>query len=424
MRKYKALLLTCLIVVTVSLLYTGCLKDRVRGVESYTIYTPVYALKSTIRAAINGNPSQPVTQTGQIYTKGSYIYLNDVNAGIHIIDNSDPTHPVQIAFLNIPGNENIAIRGNILYADMYEDLLAIDITNPHQVKITGTLWGFFTGRYYGSDSNSIVATWIKKDTSIPVGAPQPMGWYSSPGGVMVYAANGAPVPAASNASSAATGTAGSNAVMTLIGDYLYAIPEEHTLGVVKVTDSTQPTKIQSSAGGYDLETIFPLQNNLLVGSKEGVFIYSIATPGQPVQVSEFEHGTACDPVIANQNFAYVTLHAGTGCGGSANELDVLSAQDLSQATLLKTYPMTSPSGLCLDGSLLFVCDGPGVKVFNAAAPANLQLLSELNVSNSSDVIAANNLLIVVTTSGLYQYDYTDPTHITPLSYLPVNTVAP
>jgi predicted alternative tryptophan synthase beta-subunit len=86
--------------------------------------------------------------------------------------------------------------------------------------------------------------------------------------------------------------------------------------------------------------------------------------------------------------------------------------------------MTSPSGLCLDGSLLFVCDGPGVKVFNAAAPANLQLLSELNVSNSSDVIAANNLLIVVTTSGLYQYDYTDPTHITPLSYLPVNTVAP
>jgi len=40
MRKYKALLLTCLIVVTVSLLYTGCLKDRVRGVESYTIYMP------------------------------------------------------------------------------------------------------------------------------------------------------------------------------------------------------------------------------------------------------------------------------------------------------------------------------------------------------------------------------------------------
>lgn len=418
MRKNKGWLLICLFAVMVSVLYTACLKDRVRGTESYTIYTPVYSLKSTVRAAINGNPSQPVAQAGQIYTKGNFIYLNDVNAGIHIIDNTDPTHPVQTAFLNIPGNENIAIRGNILYADMYQDLLAIDISNPHQAKITGTLWDFFFGRNFGADSNSVITSWIKKDTTVPVGAPQPQGWYGVPGTVF-YAYNGAPVPAASEASTAATGTAGSTATMTLIGDYLYAIPEEHSLGVANVTDSSQPAKIQTTAGGFDLETIFPLQNNLLVGSKEGVFIYSIANPAQPVQLSEFKHGTACDPVIADQNYAYVTLHAGSGCGGSANELDVLNAQDIANASLLQTYPMISPSGLCLDGSLLFVCDGPGVKVFNAADPTNLQLLTELNVSNSSDVIAANHLLIVVSMGGLYQYDYTDPTHITQLSYLPV-----
>jgi hypothetical protein len=419
MRKNKAWLLACGIAVIASLLYTGCLKDRIRGTQSYTIYTPVYTLKSTVRAAINGNPNQPVAQAGQIYTKGNFIYLNDVNVGIHIIDNSDPTHPVQTAFLNIPGNENIAIRGNILYADMYADLLAIDISNPHQVKITGTLWGFFFGRNYGygSDSNSIITSWIRKDTSFPIGAPEDQGWYGVPG-TGYYTASSAAVPAAANAA-AATGTAGSTAVMTLIGDYLYAIPEEHSLGVVDVTDSSQPAKVQTTAGGFDLETIFPLQNNLLVGSKEGVFIYSITTPGQPVQLSEFKHGTACDPVIADPNYAYVTLHAGTNCGGTANELDVLSAQDLTQATLISTYPMTSPSGLCKDGSLLFVCDGPAVKVFNAADPTNLQLLTELNVSNSYDVIAANHLLMVVSTGGLYQYDYTDPTHITELSYLAV-----
>jgi len=402
----------------VSVLYTACLKDRVKGTESYTMYTPVYTLKSSVLAAINGNANQPVAQVGQIYTKGNFIYLNDVNAGIHVIDNSDPTHPVQTAFLNIPGNMNIAIRGNILYADMYEDLLAIDISNPHQVRITGTLWGFFTGRYTGSDSNHVITSWNKKDTIVQVGALAPQGWYGVPGTVF-YALNGAPVPAASEAAATTTGTAGSTATMTLIGDYLYAIPEEHSLGVVNVTDSSQPAKIQTTAGGFDLETIFPLQNYLLVGSKEGVFIYSIANPGQPVQPSEFKHGTACDPVIADQDYAYVTLHEGTNCGGTANELDVLSAQDITQATLLKTYPMTSPSGLGKDGSLLFVCDGPGVRVFNAADPTNLQQLTELNVSNPSDVIAANHLLMVVTTGGLYQYDYTDPTHITQLSYLAV-----
>jgi hypothetical protein len=418
MRKYKTLLLVSGIAVMASLFYTGCLKDRVKGTESYTIYTPVLSLKSAVRAAINGNPTQPVAQAGQIYTKGNFIYLNDVNAGIHIIDNSDPTHPVQTAFLNIPGNENIAIRGNILYADMYTDLLAIDISNPHQVRITGTLYGFFTGRFYVSDSNQVITSWVKKDTSFLTGSPESMGWYAVPG-TNFYTLSGVAVPAASDAAAAATGTAGSAATMTLIGDYLYAIPEEHSLGVVNVTDSSQPATIQTTAGGFDLETIFPLQNNLLVGSKEGVFIYSIANPGQPVQLSEFKHGTACDPVIADQDFAYVTLHAGTDCGGSANELDVLSAQDLTQATLLKTYPMTSPSGLGKDGSLLFVCDGPGIKVFNAADPTNLLQLTELNVDNAYDVIAANHLLMVVTTGGLYQYDYTDPTHITELSYLPV-----
>jgi hypothetical protein len=417
MRKNKRWLLISGIAVMASLLYMGCLKDRVRGTQSYTIYTPVYTLKSTVRAAINGAPNQPVAQAGQIYIKGNFIYLNDVNTGIHIIDNSDPTHPVQTAFLNIPGNENIAIRGNILYADMYEDLLAIDISNPHQVKITGTLWGFFTGRFFSSDSNSVVTGWIRKDTSFPIGTPESQGWFGVPG--TAYYASSSALPAASNAAAAATGTAGSTATMTLIGDYLYAIPEEHSLGVVNVTDSSQPAKIQTTAGGFDLETIFPLQNDLLVGSKEGVFIYSIANPGQPVQLSEFKHGTACDPVIADQSYAYVTLHAGTNCGGSANELDVLNAQDLTQATLVSTYPMTSPTGLCKDGSLLFVCDGPAVKVFNASDPANLQLLTELNVSNSYDVIAANHLLMVVSTDGLHQYDYTDPTHITELSYLVV-----
>jgi hypothetical protein len=208
--------------------------------------------------------------------------------------------------------------------------------------------------------------------------------------------------------------------MTLIGDYLYAIPEEHSLGVVQVTDSTQPNLISSSFAGYDLETIFPIQNNLLLGSKEGVFVYSISNPAQPAEVGEFKHGTACDPVIANSNYAYVTLRAGTECGGSANELDVLDAQDISNCTQIAAFPMTSPTGLCLDGSLLFVCDASVVKVFDASNPRSLQLLSSVPVNHPTDVIAANHVMLVVASVGLYQFDYTDPSHVTQLSYLPVN----
>jgi len=207
--------------------------------------------------------------------------------------------------------------------------------------------------------------------------------------------------------------------MTLIGDYLYAIPEEHSLGIVQVTDSTNPTLIYSNFAGYDLETIFPIQDKLLLGSKEGVFVYSISNATQPTQVGEFTHGTACDPVIANTSYAYVTLRSGTSCGGAANELDVLNASDITNTALINTYPMTSPTGLCLDGSLLFVCDAAVVKVFDASNPDNLQLLSSVPVASPGDVIAGNHLMLVVAADGLYEFDYTDPSHVKALGNLPV-----
>jgi hypothetical protein len=419
MRKKISLLLAGLCAgIGCLLLLPGCLKDRVT--ESYKLYKPVYALKSTVLANINGNPGTAINQTGQIYTKGSYLYLNEVNVGIHIIDNSDPANPVQTAFLNIPGNLNIGIRNNILYADMYADLLAIDISNVHQTKVVGWLRNFFIGREYTTDSNEVIASWIVKDTSFKV---IPNGLVVGPGsGMVTYPGAFVALAAAYSSNGGATtsiGTAGSEAAMTLIGDYLYAIPEEHSLGIVQVTDSTNPTLIYSNFAGYDLETIFPIQDKLLLGSKEGVFVYSISNATQPTQVGEFTHGTACDPVIANTSYAYVTLRSGTSCGGAANELDVLNASDITNTALINTYPMTSPTGLCLDGSLLFVCDAAVVKVFDASNPDNLQLLSSVPVASPGDVIAGNHLMLVVAADGLYEFDYTDPSHVKALGNLPV-----
>lgn len=397
----------------------GCLKDR--AIETYKIYTPVYVQIDTLLHKIVGNAAVPVSRPGQLYVKGNYIYLNDIDKGIHIFDNSDPSNPAQTGFLTIPGNENIAIRNNILYADMYTDLVSIDISDPKHPRLTGTLQNFFTGRNTGADPGFMLSGWMVRDTTCPV-PPQGNGIFLIPHtNYLTYF--GAAVPAAAFAANSAnasgsTGVAGSEATMTLVGNYLYAIPEQHSLGVVDISDSSHPALVQTSFAGDDLETIFPLQDKvLLLGSKEGVFVYSISNPGQPAEVSEFTHGTACDPVIADSKFAYVTLRSGSSCGGAANELDVLDAHDIMNTALLKSYPMTSPSGLCEDGSLLFVCDGTLVKLFDNSDPQNLQLLSSLPVTGASDVIAASHILVVVATSGLYEFDYTDPKNVVQKSFI-------
>ena len=99
-------------------------------------YRPVYIPKDQAKV-IKTLPPQDVTTQGKIYVKDAYIFIGDVNLGIHIVDNSDPRNPQKIAFIQIYGNHDIAIKENILYADNIEDLVALnisDINNPALVK--------------------------------------------------------------------------------------------------------------------------------------------------------------------------------------------------------------------------------------------------------------------------------------------------
>ena len=78
-------------VIGIVLLFSGCYKDNnVRLTKTYTIYSPVYKSKEAVLTAINGNSSEAIEHAGKIYIKGNFIYLNEVNKGIHIIDNSNP----------------------------------------------------------------------------------------------------------------------------------------------------------------------------------------------------------------------------------------------------------------------------------------------------------------------------------------------
>jgi len=58
---------------------------------------------------------------------------------VHIFDNSDPENPEKVAFLKIIGNSDIAIKGNVLYANNVTDLVAINISNLDSIFIVNRL---------------------------------------------------------------------------------------------------------------------------------------------------------------------------------------------------------------------------------------------------------------------------------------------
>lgn len=215
------------------------------------------------------------------------------------------------------------------------------------------------------------------------------------------------------------GVGGSMARFTIVNDYLYAVSSSE-LYSLSLTDPAAPQLTATKSMGWNIETIYPFHDRLFIGSQTGMFIYSLADPASPTQLSQFAHATSCDPVIADENYAYVTLRAGTTCNGTINQLDVLDISNLSAPVLRKTVPMVNPHGLAKDGNQLFICDGKeGLKLFDATEPTAPQLKKQVSGMETFDVIAIAGKAIVLAKDGLYQFSYGNNATLSQLSKLPI-----
>jgi hypothetical protein len=97
-------------------------------------HEPVYMDWDEFRSSVKVLPPRKIMKRGKIYVKDSYLYVNEPNKGIHVVDNSDPNKPVQKCFISIPGNIDLAIKKSFLYADSYVDMLVFALTiNPEDI---------------------------------------------------------------------------------------------------------------------------------------------------------------------------------------------------------------------------------------------------------------------------------------------------
>lgn len=396
----------------------GCLKDDCR--RTYTLYKPVYKTLSQVRSEMRSTSPVALQNTGKLNVFGHYIFLNEVGKGIHVIDNANPSAPKNLGFINIPNNVDLAIKGSYLYADSYSDVIVFDISNPlnatpvkfmnNVVKERNVYW--HPGGSTDPDSIRVVVDYTTKDTTVDCDT------YALLMQTDARAFNGS-LSSSAYAAAPLVGTGGSMASFTIINNYLYAVGTS-SLYTVNITNPADPVSTSVRNLGWGIETIYPFQNKLFIGSRTGMFIYDLANPAQPTQQGRFTHAMSCDPVIANGQYAYVTLRGGTPCNSSLNELNVIDISNLSAPVLKTRQGLTNPHGLAKDGNTLLICDGKdGLKFFDAANPLSPRLIKTIGNMETYDVIAQNGKAIVVAKDGLYQYDYTNAANPAFLSKLSV-----
>lgn len=103
---------------------------------------PVYADSVKMHQVLI-EPPHALKNSAKIYYKDSIIYVIEKDSGIHVVDNRVPTRPTPIRFIKMRGCADIAIKGNIMYADNYTDLVSIDISNPNMPKMVSRIQGMY-----------------------------------------------------------------------------------------------------------------------------------------------------------------------------------------------------------------------------------------------------------------------------------------
>jgi hypothetical protein len=429
MKRFFKLLPHFLFFCLLMILGSGCMKDKIT--QTFKISTPIYEVLTKFRETVKTLPATEFENPGKITVFNNYIFLSEPFKGIHVINNINPAAPKNVAFINIPGNEDLAIRGNTLYADAYSDLVSFDISDPlhavaknflanvfpdHNIYYMGGMYA--VGAYVNPDSVNVIVGWYTRDTTVDYNPGQGGYIYSSscPTCVAVpnmngavYAASAAGVPKATNGSMARFG---------IIYDYLYTVGYS-SLTSFDISKPMEPAFSSTVSVDFHVETIFPFQDKLFVGTNNGMFMYDVkSSPSKPSLLGSLAHTRGCDPVISDGDYAYVTLNDSSACLGFNNELQVISIQDLANPVLVKSYPLTHPVGLSKDGNHLFLCDGKaGLKIYDATDVTNLQLIKQFPDGEFFDVIAENGLAVVMARDGIYQYDYSDISNIHLISKL-------
>ena len=413
--------------------FVSC-KDNCVQTVTYRGTESVRVTLNELRTGIKTLTAQDLENPGKIYVKDNYLFINEVKKGIHIIDNTNPSLPKAISFIQILGNVDIAVKGNILYADSYTDFVALDISNPNAVKeVSRTKEVFSNGQvdgigwtYNPNDQTIYDSRYKMYTTTQEVACEQQQnqpyyggGWSMWDGAGFSSLAN----KSSGSASPSTNGVSGSTSRFAIINERLYAV-SQNEMKLFSIQNPSNPVKDGSLNLGFGIETIFPYKDKIFLGTTTGVQIWDNKNPLKPTYLSRLDHARACDPVVVENDIAYVTLRSVnnfTRCGGAiSNQLDVIDVSNAASPVLLKTYSMESPYGLGIDNKKLFICEGTsGLKTFDVIKPMDIKQLQHFKEMNAYDVIPLNNTLMLIGKDGLYQYDYSNPNSLKLLSKISV-----
>lgn len=391
----------------------SCTKDYGKVEVTYQEATAIYGDIEAIRSQPLNETIREITNPGKIYLGNDVILIGEEQEGIHVIDNSDPINPTSVNFINIPGNKEFFVKDNKIYAETYYDLVKIDISDMYNAVLDSRAEFVFQDLWKNGEQTLIGFSYKEVTTTLDQKDDFYQQVLAENEIYLDYAKNIIPKSAlpssfagsGSNVSGTANRVTYTKEHVYIIGNNSMYIVADHSQGLKKVDSKTNI--------GDGVETIFPFEDNLYIGSRSAVNIFNISDPKQPIEAYEFEHATACDPVLPADGVAYVTLRTAdfSACPGNTNSLLVLDTRDIYDVEQKKEIAMSSPFGMTIIGDDLYIGEGDnGLKIFDISNKYEPELKKSLDNIIAYDVIphpTISNLILTTGLDGVSQYMIND-----------------
>ncbi|MEQ9423705.1 MAG: hypothetical protein RJQ09_04750 [Cyclobacteriaceae bacterium] len=399
---------------------SSCINDIARLDVTYTRATAIYADLDEIRNTPLVSTSKEISNPGKIFVSETLLLVGEEGEGIHIIDNTDPELPRPKFFINVPGNREFFVSEGKLFAESYYDMLMIDITNIDQPVLLSRVQEAFGPELknnlgesiIGFETREVTESLSKDDDLYDIVHSANTLYYDFENRLIPESA----VPASfAGSSDTAIGTV--NRIAANDG-HVYVV-SKHILTTFRIDDGLE--LVNSQQIGWNMETVFPHNGNLFVGTQNSMEVLSLANPEQPSHLTSFFHANSCDPVYPVENTAYVTLRTGDigQCPGDINALLVLDISTIANPVQMQELPMESAFGMTMIGNLLFVGEGAhGLKVFDATNRHNLLLEKWDETISAYDIIphpTRQDIVLIAGPDGLSQYGLGTDTALSHLS---------
>jgi len=388
----------------------GCTKDYGTVEVTYQEATAIYGDIEAVRSEALNEVVREITNPGKIFIEDNFILIGEEQQGIHVMDNTDPTNPRAINFINIPGNREYYVKDNMIYAETYYDVIKVDISNVYDAQLVSRAEYVFQDLWKNEEGQTLIGFDFREVTTVLNETDDFAKQVLAENEVYLdYAKNIIPKSALpSSFAGSGSKISGTANRVTATDDHVYLIGNE-SMYVLNDTGQGLSLATKKERIGEGMETIFPYDGHLYVGSRSAMNIFDLADPSNPSEAYEFEHATACDPVLPADGVAYVTLRTAdfSACPGNTNSLLVLDVTNVNDVKQKEEITMTSPFGMTLIDNLLYVGEGEnGLKVFDASDKYEPELVQSISGMQVYDVIphpTNPNLILTTGPDGVSQY---------------------